>query len=231
MSQLICFQRPYLSDLALSPADSAQKCFFLVPKHDWSHPSLVWDCTHIYRNETRWIRRCWLYEDEGGFSHECWKKKKKTPPRWKEAHPDNRTKLQLVWARLCLVGNLSSTPRPAPPPPSPPPGVKSKHHLAGCVWLRKYPSALLCERTYNGLWSEAGERGEKRKKKGACRLLARTPDFIFHIKTRWEGGLNFFSNRDAFSTESCEKDVVRKKSKCLIYTLLCRFVCVCDQNT
>lgn len=93
------------------------------------------------------------------------KKKKKPPPRWKEAHPDNRTKLQLVWARLCLVGNLSSTPRPAPPPPSPPPGVKSKHHLAGCVWLRKYLSALLCERTYNGLWSEAGERGKKEKKK------------------------------------------------------------------
>lgn len=48
------------------------------------------------------------------------KKKKKPPPRWKEAHPDNRTKLQLVWARLCLVGNLSSTPRPALPRPLPP---------------------------------------------------------------------------------------------------------------
>lgn len=145
MSQLICFQCPYLSDLALSPADSAQKCFFLVPKHDWSHPSLVWDCTHIYRNETRWIRRCWLYEDEGGFSHECWKKKKKTPQRWKEAHPDNRTKLQLVWARLCLVGNLSSTPRPALPRPLPPsrceiqtsPGwlcVAAKVSLCSAVW-------------------------------------------------------------------------------------------------
>lgn len=218
MSQLICFQCPYLSDLALSPADSAQKCFFLVPKHDWSHPSLVWDCTHIYRNETRWIRRCWLYEDEGGFSHECWKKKKKTPPRCKEAHPDNRTKLQLVWARLCLVGNLSSTPRPAPPPP--PLQVWNPNitwlAVCGCESI-----SLLC--CVNALITVSGVKLEKeekkrRKKKGACRLLARTPDFIFHIKTRWKGGLNFFSNRDAFSTESCEKDVVRKKTKCLIYT-------------
>lgn len=147
------------------------------------------------------------------------KKKKKNP------HRDGKKLILIIAQSSSSCGRafalwVISPPHPALPcpAPSPPPGVKSKHHLAGCVWLRKYPSALLCERTYNGLWSEAGERGEKRKKKGACRLLARTPDFIFHIKTRWEGGLNFFSNRDAFSTESCEKDVVRKKSKCLIYT-------------
>lgn len=161
-------------------------------------------------------------------------KKKKKP------HRDGKKLILIIAQSSSSCGRafalwVISPPHPALPcpAPSPPPGVKSKHHLAGCVWLRKYPSALLCERTYNGLWSEAGERGEKRKKKGACRLLARTPDFIFHIKTRWEGGLNFFSNRDAFSTESCEKDVVRKKSKCLIYTCHVAPVwfCVCVIRT
>lgn len=161
------------------------------------------------------------------------KKKKKTPPRWKEAHPDNRTKLQLVWARLCLVGNLSSTPRPAPPPP--PLQVWNPNitwlAVCGCESI-----SLLC--CVNALITVSGVKLEKeekkrRKKKGACRLLARTPDFIFHIKTRWKGGLNFFSNRDAFSTESCEKDVVRKKSKCLIYTCHVAPVwfCVCVIRT
>lgn len=164
-------------------------------------------------------------------------KKKKKP------HRDGKKLILIIAQSSSSCGRafalwVISPPHPAPPRPLPPPLQVWNPNITWLAVCGCESISLLC--CVNALITVSGVKLEKeekkrRKKKGACRLLARTPDFIFHIKTRWEGGLNFFSNRDAFSTESCEKDVVRKKSKCLIYTChvapvwFC--VCVCDQNT
>lgn len=156
----------------------------------------------------------------------------------KKPHRDGKKLILIIAQSSSSCGRafalwVISPPHPAPPRPLPPPLQVWNPNITWLAVCGCESISLLC--CVNALITVSGVKLEKeekkrRKKKGACRLLARTPDFIFHIKTRWEGGLNFFSNRDAFSTESCEKDVVRKKSKCLIYT--CHVVlCVCVIRT
>lgn len=144
----------------------------------------------------------------------------------KKPHRDGKKLILIIAQSSSSCGRafalwVISPPHPAPPRPLPPPLQVWNPNITWLAVCGCESISLLC--CVNALITVSGVKLEKeekkrRKKKGACRLLARTPDFIFHIKTRWKGGLNFFSNRDAFSTESCEKDVVRKKSKCLIYT-------------